>query len=266
MAEASDLFAEWLIAGWQSRPHDALRDPYFPAKALSPNEAYAAQVAACGYLPLTLSGQDYLELLPVAWRAINDYGVRIGYRTYDTDHREHGHDPLGPYHRQHSGIAAKKGLWPVHYDPYDLSQVFVRTKTGWVTLPWTHKAMVTAPFADFTWRHARELAAARGLDDTNETDVARVLDNLLTRAETGPADRRTDRIAPRTKAFVTIVAIPKESEPNEDDDSQRPDATVIPFGIFDAHAEAEKWLCPALDRPGRPSRRDSPTTSRRTTR
>ena len=29
------------------------------------------------YLPLTLTGQDYLELLSVAWRAINTYGIRI---------------------------------------------------------------------------------------------------------------------------------------------------------------------------------------------
>ena len=44
---------------------------------LSPNEKYAALVAAAGYLPLTLSGEDYLELLPVEWRQINAYGIRI---------------------------------------------------------------------------------------------------------------------------------------------------------------------------------------------
>ena len=36
---------------------------------LSPNEKYAALVAAAGYLPLTLTGEDYLELLPVEWEA-----------------------------------------------------------------------------------------------------------------------------------------------------------------------------------------------------
>ena len=59
-----DLFDEWLLV-WQARPHDALRDPFMPRRALSPNEKYAALVAAAGYLPLTLSGEDYLELLPV---------------------------------------------------------------------------------------------------------------------------------------------------------------------------------------------------------
>ena len=150
-------------------------------------------VAAAGYLPLTLSGEDYLELLPVAWQAINDYGIRLDYRTYDSPE-------LGRWRRQHSGVPAKRGLWEVHYDPYDLSQVFVRTKEGWVAAPWTHLPMVAAPFADFTWRHARKLAAQAGRDDTSETEVARVLDELLTRAQAGPpADKATARVATRTR-------------------------------------------------------------------
>ena len=96
LPELQDLLDEWLLAGWQPRPHDALRDPLAPRRALSPNEKYAALVAAAGYLPLTLTGEDYLELLPVAWRQINAYGIRIGYRTYDCPE-------LGPYRLQHSG-------------------------------------------------------------------------------------------------------------------------------------------------------------------
>ena len=83
----------------------------------------------------------------------------------------------------------------MHYDPYDASKVFVRTPDGWVTVPWTHLPMVSAPFAEFTWRYARKLAAQRGGDDTNETDVAKVLDDLLTRAQAGPVDKATDRVA-----------------------------------------------------------------------
>ena len=65
----------------------------------------------------------------------------------------------------------------------------MRTPDGWVTAPWTHLPMVCAPFADFTWRHARRLAAQAGRDDTDETEIARVLDELLTRAQNGPVDR-----------------------------------------------------------------------------
>jgi transposase InsO family protein len=240
--ELQDLLDEWLLAGWQARPHDALRDPLAPRRVLSPNEMYAALAAATGYLPLALSGEDYLELLPVAWRQINAYGIRIDHRTYDCAE-------LGPWRLQHSGVMAKRGLWEVHYDPYDLSHVFVRTPGGWVTVPWTHLPMVCAPFAEFTWRHARRLAAEKGLDDTSETELARVLDDLLTRAQAGPVDKATSRVTARARAATAGHRLPPREEPapmNSDSDGGMggdggQPAPVVPFGVFDADAEASRW-------------------------
>jgi transposase InsO family protein len=242
LPQLQDLLDEWLLAGWQPRPHEALRDPLQPRRMLSPNEMYTAQVAAAGYLPLTLTGEDYLELLPVEWRQINAYGIRIDYRTYDCVE-------LGPFRLQHSGVTARRGLWEVHHDPYDVTKVFVRTPDGWVTAPWTHLPMVSAPFAEFTWRHARTLTAQRGGDDTNETEVARVLDDLLTRAEAGPVDKRSDRIRARTRVAATAhrpvlpaaAAEQPEQQPSPNDGGGGRGATVIPFGIFDADAEADRW-------------------------
>jgi hypothetical protein len=135
----------------------------------------------------------------------------------------------------------------VHYDPYDVTKVFVRTADGWVTAPWTHLPMVSAPFAEFTWRHARKLTADRGLDDTNETEVARVLDDLLTRAQAGPVDKRTDRVTARGRVAAATHRPPTRddtaAEPaaESNEDGEAPLATVIPFGVFDADAEAAKW-------------------------
>lgn len=234
--ELADLLEEWLIVGRAHRPHDALRDPHAPRRMLTPNERYASLVAVCGYLPLALGGTDYLELLPVKWRAINDYGVRIDRRTYDSP-------DLGPWRRQHSGLAGKRGLWEVHYDPYNLSQVHVRTPEGWVTAPWTHRAMVTAPFADFTWRHARRLADQTEREtgrEASETAIARALDALLTRAEHGP-DRLGARVAARTR---TAAATPRPPLPTPEPapPASTAPAEVVPFGVFDADAEAERWL------------------------
>jgi putative transposase len=242
LPKLQDLLDEWLLAGWQPRQHDALRDPLQPRRALSPNEMYAALVASAGYLPLTLTGEDYLELLPVEWRQINAYGITINYRTYDCPE-------LGPFRLQHSGVTAKRGLWEVHHDPYDASRVFVRTPDGWVTAPWTHLPMIAAPFAEFTWRHARKLAAEKGLDDGNETAVARVLDELLTRAQAGPVDKRTDRVAARTRVAAASHRPPRREDPpppveRTEDCGGEADgqlANVIPFGVFDADAEAAKW-------------------------
>jgi transposase InsO family protein len=237
--ELADLFDEWAVACWQNRPHDGLRSPFNPGTALSPNEVYALLVARTGYLPVCLSGDEYIELLPVEWRKINDYGIRIDYRTYDCPE-------LGAYRRQSSGIDTKGGLWEVHYDPYDLSHVWVRDHRGggWITVAWTRLATVSAPFADFTWRHARALIAARGGDDTDETTIAAAVDDLLMRATTGP-DRR---VAARTHAAAAMPMRPPAPRPSpEQDGPSEPDtgadeqpAGVTPFGVFDAFTDGAR--------------------------
>jgi putative transposase len=142
----------------------------------------------------------------------------------------------------------QSGLWEVHYDPYDATKVFVRTPDGWVTAPWTHLPMVAAPFAEFTWRHARTLATQRGIDDTNETEVAKVLDDLLSRAQASPVDKRSDRVTARGRTAAARHRPPPPDEAadaqsgDDDSDAGAPLATVIPFGIFDADAEAERWI------------------------
>jgi hypothetical protein len=70
VADLQDLLDEFVLAGWQTRPHEGLRRPYTPDRALSPNEAYAALVAAAGYVPISLGADDYIELLPVRHRVI----------------------------------------------------------------------------------------------------------------------------------------------------------------------------------------------------
>ena len=98
-----------------------------------------------------------------------------------------------------------------------MSRIWVRNHHhgGWITVPWTHLAMVGQPFADFTWRHARKIAAERGVDDANETAVAVVLAALLRRAGQGPGTRRA--IA-RTRAAAALPglrpALPAAPEPD----------------------------------------------------
>jgi len=125
---------------------------------------------------------------------------------------------------------------------------------GWITVPWTHLAMVTQPFADFTWRHARKIAAQRGVDDANETAVAVVLAGLLRRAGQGPDTQRT---LARTRAAAALPglrpaltapepgagpAAPPEADPGTREDREPPEAeavTVAGFGLFDPFGEED---------------------------
>lgn len=83
VAQLQELLDEWITASWQHRPHDGLRHPLLPKKALTPNEMWGALLGACGYVPWPLTGADYVELLPVRWHPITGRGIRINHRTYD---------------------------------------------------------------------------------------------------------------------------------------------------------------------------------------
>jgi hypothetical protein len=93
LADLQELLDEWVIAGWQCRPHEGLRHPFTPDRPCSPNDAYAALVGAAGYVPVALTGDDYIELMPSDWRTIGDGGIQVDYRTYNSGE-------LGPYRHQ----------------------------------------------------------------------------------------------------------------------------------------------------------------------
>jgi hypothetical protein len=132
-----------------------------------------------------------------------------------------------------------------------LSQVWVRDHHagGWITVPWTRRAAAAVPFADFTWRAARELASSRGQADHDEDAVARALADLLRRAQQGP---QTRRVAARTSvaAATSLLPIqappPLDAEPDDHPGDQPaaaeppPSAGIVPFGMLDPLAESER--------------------------
>ena len=79
-----------------------------------------------------------------------------------------------------------------------------------------------------------------------------MLDDLLTRAQAGPVDKLSDRVAARTRVAAAAHRPPPRSDPRRDSimpaEPGKPGeasgdllATVIPFGVFDADAEADRW-------------------------
>ena len=174
---------------------------------------------------------------------MNAYGIKISRRIYDGAE-------LNPLRMQHSGVTARKGLHEVHYDPYDISRIWVRDhwNGGWITVFWTQLHRVTAPFGELAWDHARKL-----LPGATEAELADTVDSLLRRAGTGPGgaaraeqDRRGRRIAARTRAAQKLPASQDRTQPRENQapPAGSPDgdglAEVIPMPIFDPFAEADK--------------------------
>ncbi|MER6050691.1 TnsA-like heteromeric transposase endonuclease subunit [Streptomyces sp. NPDC001793] len=244
LPELQELLDEWLVATWQNREHDGLRDPLHPGRSFTPNEKYAALVEACGYVSVALSAEDYIELLPSVWRAVNDYGIRIKRRTYDGP---------GLIRRQHSGVTEKKGLWEIHHDPYDISRIWVRNHHGdgeWIEATWKHLRHTPVPFGELAWDHA-----AQGLPQGTEEEIAEAAADLLTRAHAGPEEaaeskpkrrtRREKRVVARTKAAPPVPkpspaphTLPEPEPPQAED--EEPLAKVIPLGLFDPLANPWK--------------------------
>jgi len=260
VAELQELLDEWVVAVWQNRPHDGLRDPVTPGRAFTPNEKYAALTESAGYVPVGLSAEDYVELLPATWRVINAYGIKVSRRVYD------GED-LNPFRRQPSGVRARKDLWEVRHDPYDISRVWVRNhwEGGWITVFWRHLDSAPAPFGEMAWDHARKALDDEGRQAT-EQEIAAAAAALLEATARGPAPgaaaqkvpRKARRAAARTRAAGQPSwprpgpAVPPEHDgpagrgtgTGTDDDpagGEAPLADVVPLAVFDAREEARRW-------------------------
>ncbi|WP_249126009.1 Mu transposase C-terminal domain-containing protein [Streptomyces sp. A2-16] len=257
--QLQDLLDEWLVH-YHHRPHEGLRHPMMPRKALTPNQMWAALVAVAGYVPVPLTGHDYLELLPVRWQAITASGIRIHHRTYDAD-------LLAPYRGQASRVTARGGKWEIHHNPHDARQIWVRLPDGHLTeIPWIHRDHVHRPFNDRTWQHIKThvLHDHHGDSDQHEADLADALDQLMRRVHTGHATTTEQALLAR----ITAIALPPARRPEHDmgqgpdspaewdeDDSiddlddhpdTEEDGAGLPtpytgFGLYNAHEEADKW-------------------------
>ncbi len=244
LAELEDLFAEWVVIGWQNRPHEALWLPGRPETKLSPNKVYDHTIAVSGYVACPLGEQDYVQLLPCHWRKVTREGIRVGNLTYDSP-------ALGPYREKDSGIVRHNGKWPIHCDPGNLLVVYLYDQHDQIAIPipWVHADTVGEPFADVLSRYARAVMRSHGHDDGDERALAEALRNLLDRLG-GPArDRRERRALGRNairvaKAEATASRLAGElSAPEKitapDADTEEPDR---PLGVFDPYAERDEGL------------------------
>lgn len=129
-----------------------------------------------------------MELLPSAWRRINQEGVTFDNRVYDAA-------ALNPFRQADSGVTAQNGRWELHHDPYDVTAVWIRNHHagGWITATWTHRDLVAQPFSAAIYEHVRSRAATAGTpvwDDYIARRVAEMLNPGGDAGQQSPTDRR----------------------------------------------------------------------------
>jgi transposase InsO family protein len=261
VAQLQELLDEWITAGWQHRPHEGLRHPLLPKKALAPNEMWGALLGASGYVPLPLGGGDYLELLPVRFHPVTGRGIRINHRTYD-------HTLLNE-HRGRPCPAGPGGKWEVHLNPHDVRQIYLRLPDGHLhEIPWIHRDHVHAPMSETTWRHLRTTLNQRADREKHEAALAEAADQVLRRARpttaAQPAPSRTTpgthtaKAAPQPagdqsavsryggEAEDSLDALEARAQAEAQDmGADEPGAPPLPgsdaLTLYDADQEAELW-------------------------
>ncbi|WP_438453351.1 transposase [Streptomyces asiaticus] len=266
--ELQALWEEFLVH-WHHRPHEGLRHPLMPKRALTPNQMWAALLPVAGYVPVPLATDDFVELLPVRWQPITDAGIRFGYRTYDDE-------CLNDHRGQHSGVRSHNGRWEVHYNPYDPVRIWVRLPDGFREVPWIHATSVSLPFTHHVWEHICKVVTRTGSREEHEAELALALDSFLKRAagkeKLSAAERRVvaksrasgavsvpagevnvlDVLAP-SFGLAGVYAAPDvddETVPDEDDDefgfledeSEAGQATGGSLILSDTDLEDDQWL------------------------
>ncbi|WP_427017758.1 Mu transposase C-terminal domain-containing protein [Pseudarthrobacter sp. P1] len=196
LADVQSLLDWWLVAIWQNRPHPGLRHPAMPKKDLTPNEAFAALSGVAPQIPVTLTREDYIALLPLEWRSIQPYGINFHNLHYD-------HPALHEYRGVHSGLPAPaNGRWEIRYDPYRLQSIHVRDhrKGAWIEAEWTMAGQLAGPFS------LDVLAAAKKAIDRRSGSIPGVdLLAEINRVLTAPAGRAESQAARRAHATEPVV-------------------------------------------------------------
>lgn len=239
LAQLQEVFDEWAVSVWQNRPHEGLSCIWSDGRAISPNDMYAAAVTIAGYLPTSLTGDDYLELLPAKLRTVNDYGLTIDGRRYDCP-------AINPLRRTYSGLP-QPGRWEIHHDPYDVTAVWLRGPDGeWITVTWVYAGLVGEPFGADLYQHVRRTLSRRdGAPD--ELDVARTVKEILARHQArgalDPADLRAaarDGNSPKTRR-AQLAAVPTVRPAVDDEPTTPCDLPTGPLGTFGVVDAADDW-------------------------
>ncbi|MDV3245715.1 Mu transposase C-terminal domain-containing protein [Mycobacterium avium subsp. hominissuis] len=196
LAEVQNLLDLWIVAVWQNKPHPGLRHPAMPKKDLTPNEAYAALAGVAPTTHVVLGRDDYIGLLPVAWRSIQPYGINFEGLHYDSPE-------LHPLRGVSSGLPGPaRGRWEIRYDPYRLQSVFVRDhrQGRWIEAEWTLARRALAPFSLDVLRAAR-----KAVDRRDETAPAVDVLAEINRIQTSGANTTRERKAAQRDSVNTPV-------------------------------------------------------------
>ncbi|MFI1654784.1 Mu transposase C-terminal domain-containing protein [Streptomyces sp. NPDC020472] len=234
--QINDFLQQWIAIGWQQRPHEELRNPFLPSMPpRTPNQMFAAHVASSGYVPVRLSDEDRLRLLPTAWVRVTEKGVRLNNRTYDGR-------ALGPYRNAASGWPGKGQRWPVRFHPHQPEKVWLEDfrNGSWAEADFVYQRIIGDAWSEHVWDQATAMHLESGGSSRDQSAIARAVRSLLERAGRGPS--RTPSTPPARADRGMAVGSSPAKDPY----------AGIPIPRFDSIASlpnGPEWLSPAPPSP-----------------
>lgn len=194
---------------------------------------YMAMFDATGFVPLPLTGDDYIAMMPIEYRTIQLDGIQIHYRRYDSP-------DLQRYRLSPSYTTGHKRKWAVRVDPNNPAAVWVQDPEdrSWIQCDWMNQDAFEKPFSAVFRRNARDVATSLGV--VGDKQSGRVIEEVLaaTRAEKArmrEAEKRqasAQKLAHDAGVPDIVVQRPDLSAPAEGADVE--DLTC---GVFDPNQD-----------------------------
>lgn len=193
LMQAQELLDDWIAVHWMHRPHDGLRDPLRPKRALTPMETVTMLRAITPELPIPFGREEYISLLPREERTLQDYGINVGRRRYTSPR-------LRDIAATTPRVAGRK--WTVRRDPFNLYTMWLEYGDEFVPLTWA-SGDSEMPFRDEVMRSLR---ASDGDPRVDAGKAASALREGIRRGRYGdPAAARNDARA--RAAFADPMAL-----------------------------------------------------------
>lgn len=214
ISQVQSLLDQWLLSIWQTKPRKGLTLPAMPKRALSPNEMYAALSGIAPTPAISLAREDYMALMPVAYRSIQPYGINFNGLHYDSPE-------LHEYRGVRSGLPSPaNGKWELHYDPARMNTIFVRDhrKGRWIEAEWSLAKKALAPFSEAVLKAALRTVKQRGSNAPAVDILAEIL-----RIQAAPAGLSgTERKAARRHPEPSVPLSPVEPELEREEEDFMP--------------------------------------------
>ncbi len=230
--QMQELLEDWIAVHWQNRPHDSLRHPAEPSVVLSPNQMFRAFRERAPELHVPLSQNDFIAMLPTMYRTINEYGVTIDHRHYDSEQ-------LSDYRRRRSPDKQNNGKWSIRVDPYNFHVVWLDTGDSFLPLYWANHVH-ESPMLGEVWRVALAQYRREDFGSRSETDeLLRAMRTFAAKGNPKLSKRENSRLTaitadPMSAARLTggTVPNPANSEATSEDAAVEEEAAWPHSGGF----------------------------------